>query len=444
MAGVFSFDPAAVCRCAQDAAFRLEEDRPCLVPTVIDQPYLDSLQIFGIHLGLERIRALLDALGNPQNAFEVIHVAGTNGKGSVCAYLSAILQAAGLRTGRYTSPHLVRWNERIWLDGHWIEDGPLDACLSEVQAATALLADALGPPTQFEVMTAAALLHFARAKVQVAVVEVGLGGRLDATNVFDRPLVSVITGIGLDHCAQLGDTAAAIAAEKAGILRPGVPLVCAPVEPEAERVICERAAALAVPVTVAHPAQEAAPGEAVWEGFRYRLPLAGAVQLQNSATALAVCRVLTQRGLAIGEQALRQGLARTHWPGRYQWQQEQLLLDGAHNPQAAVHLRHYLDAIRPGEPVRWIVGILKSKDARSMLTALLRPGDRLLAVPVPDSDSYPPAELVAMARSLGIEAREASNTGEALTGPWEYLSVIAGSLYLIGAHLGAGAPQTSN
>jgi len=205
---------------------------PKLVNPSIEE-YLASFDKFGIHLGLERIQQLLETLGSPHQQVPVIHVAGTNGKGSVCAFLLSILQAAGYRVGRYTSPHLLDWRERITINGKWISNQDLLDSLHQVDAAIA----SEFPPTQFEVFTAAMWWYFAQQKSQqnldIAIIETGLGGRLDATNVCDRPLVSAITSIGLDHCQQLGHTLGAIASEKAGIIKPKCPVVIAENAPEA-------------------------------------------------------------------------------------------------------------------------------------------------------------------------------------------------------------------
>lgn len=397
--------------------------------------YLDSLQSFGIHLGLERIQALLRLLGNPHEAFAAIHVAGTNGKGSVCAYLGYMLQTAGYRVGRYTSPHLIDWNERIWIDGTSIAPECLETYLERVAGAAIELDAGLGVPTQFETFTAAAFLAFAEAQIEVAVIEVGLGGRLDATNVFEHPLVSVITSIGLDHCDRLGDSLAAIAAEKAGILRPTTPLVVAPLEHQAQQVVSERAAVVGSPVTVARPARPIGPGIAEWEGMRYRLPLAGNVQLQNSGTALSVCRILQTRGWNLPDECLICGLETTIWPGRYQWIDQHLLIDGTHNPQAAIELRRYLDSARPGKPIRWVVGIMQTKDAPAILAPLLRPGDSLVAVPVPDAAFWPLPTLVHLAEQLGVPGETQDALAEALVGRETQTTVLCGSLYLIGEFL---------
>ena len=214
---------------------------------------LNSFQHFGVHLGLERIKQLLSNLGNPHHQVPVIHVAGTNGKGSVCAYLSSVLTQAGYRVGRYTSPHLVDWTERICLNEQPISAEALQQLLVQVQ-------DAIRPqeetPTQFEVITAAAWLYFAQSRVDVAVVEVGLGGRLDATNVSDRPLITIITSISREHWQQLGPTLADIAREKAGILKPGCPAVVGQLPPAAEAVVRSRITELGCPAIWPQPAKK--------------------------------------------------------------------------------------------------------------------------------------------------------------------------------------------
>ncbi|MEL6855803.1 MAG: bifunctional folylpolyglutamate synthase/dihydrofolate synthase, partial [Cyanobacteria bacterium J06607_13] len=217
---------------------------------------LQSYARFGVDLGLDRIEAVLSALGNPHYRVPIIHVAGTNGKGSVCAYLSAVLAAAGYRTGRYTSPHLVNWTERICIDDEPIGWEALQECLAAVESAIA----PQGPvPTQFEVFTAAAWQYFAQQQVDIAVVEVGLGGRLDATNVCPRPLVTVIVSISRDHWQRLGDTLGKIAGEKAGILKPGVPAIAGPLPLEAAEVVTAKATAQAAPLTWVQPSEEICP-----------------------------------------------------------------------------------------------------------------------------------------------------------------------------------------
>jgi dihydrofolate synthase/folylpolyglutamate synthase len=417
---------------------------------------------FGVHLGLERIRTLLAALGNPQDQVPVIHVGGTNGKGSVCAYLSAILTQAGLTVGRYTSPHLVSWCERICLNDRPISPADLEASLLQVEAAIDSQIDPSESPTQFEVLTAAAWVFFAQQAVDVAVIEVGLGGRLDATNVCDRPLVSVITSLSREHWQQLGPTLADIAREKAGILKAGCPAVVGPLPPEAQTVISDRIQALSCPVTYPAAAVALGPNQAQFQGqsgsLRLTLPLPGPHQHINVALAITALQILQQQGWAIAETDIIQGIAATRWPGRLQWltwQDEshhphRLLVDGAHNPAAATVLRQYLDQAdlalqanpalsrQPRPTYRWVMGMLATKDHADVLAALLRPGDRLHLLPVPDHQSAAPEALAAIAQqvcphltSVQCHPTLAEALKEAVPDS-DTISVLCGSLYLIG------------
>jgi len=427
------------------------------------QSLLDDFGRFGVDLGLDRIQVLLQSLGNPQRQVPVVHVAGTNGKGSVCAYLSSVLTQAGYRVGRYTSPHLVSWCERITVNGQPIAATALVQRLHQVIAS---IDPSLPSPTQFEVFTAAAWLHFAAVRVDVAVIEVGLGGRLDATNVVAEPLVSVITSLSRDHWQRLGPTLADIAGEKAGILKPGRPAVIGPLPPEAEAVVKARLAALNCPAVWPQPAMSLGPGMACYgpgaTGLKYPLPLPGEHQLVNSALAIATLHGLRQQGWTIPDQAISTGIAQAKWPGRLQWVTWQtpqkksmpLLIDGAHNPAAATLLRRYVDSLidsrlvapqaGPGEPgpaVVWLLGMLATKDHRDVLTALLRPGDGLHLVPVPGHASAAPEDLAHIAtevcptlahcrihRSLGAGLM-------AITTIPAGFKVLCGSLYLIGEFL---------
>ena len=438
---------------------------------VIDQT-LAQYARFGVELGLERMQTLLKRLGNPQQQVPVVHVAGTNGKGSVCAYLSAVLTAAGYRVGRYTSPHLVGWCERISINDRPIAPDALLATLRQVEDHI----DGRHPcPTQFEVFTAAAWAYFVQQHVDIAVVEVGLGGRLDATNVIDAPLVSVITSIGRDHWQRLGPTLADIAGEKAGILKAGRPAVIGPLPAAAAAVVSSRCAELGCPTHWPSPAVALADGqgqvEVVGGGYPavvYRLPFPGEHQRQNSALALAAVRSLQQQGWDIPERTISRGLVLARWPGRLQWIQwlspgEQaypLLIDGAHNGPAAQALRAYVDnpfppppgavsllsaaAGRP--PVTWIMGMLSTKDHQEVLSALLRPGDSLHLVPVPGHSSAEPDQLAAVAAAVCPDLRvcrtygslemaldgiatTAATTSPSTAFPW---TVLCGSLYLVG------------
>jgi dihydrofolate synthase / folylpolyglutamate synthase len=436
--------------------------------------FLQTFARFGVHLGLEASFALLEALDNPQKRVPILHVAGSNGKGSVCAYLSAVLTEAGYRVGRYTSPHLIDWTERICLNEVPIAEADLWEALQKVQAA--IPADAVSP-TQFEVFTAAMWVYFAQRRVDIAVIEVGLGGRLDATNVVDNPLVSLITSISLEHTERLGDTLAKIAAEKAGILKEGCPAVIGMMPEAAAAVISRRAYELFCPTLYPKPAQDSGNGWASYssleiyeleEGevallprsFNVQLPLQGEVQLRNVSLAIAALQILRQENWKISDSALLNGLAKTRWPGRlqwYHWRQHRILIDGAHNPDSALALRHFVDR-HLGNPIRpisqvsrgadrrthWVIGILASKSHRDMLETLLRSGDSLYLVPIPEHKSADLTQLATLAKQvicpklahvqilddvqLGIQAAidRADPTD---------LVVLCGSLYLVGHFL---------
>ncbi|MGB7084034.1 MAG: folylpolyglutamate synthase/dihydrofolate synthase family protein [Phormidesmis sp.] len=309
---------------------------------------LQTYARFGIDLGLDRIESVLADMGNPHHSVPIIHVAGTNGKGSVCAYLSAVLAAAGYRVGRYTSPHLVNWTERICINDVPISWSALHASLTKVKRA---MLTGGHTPTQFEVFTAAAWQYFADQQVEVAVIEVGLGGRLDATNVCEKPLATVIVSISRDHWQRLGDTIAEIAGEKAGILKPGVPAIAGPLPPAAEAVVTARAQALQAPLiwvepatALIHPSGHPIAGQVsgdrwlAYKGIEYPQSLLGEHQQVNSACAIATLQSLQAQGWQISPDAIVQGMAQVRWPGRLQrehWQGHELLIDGAHNEAAA-------------------------------------------------------------------------------------------------------------
>lgn len=420
---------------------------------------LDGFGRFGVDLGLDRILGLLQTMDNPQGQVPILHVAGTNGKGSVCAYLSSVLTQAGYRVGRYTSPHLVSWCERITINEQPI---PAAELLQRLQQVTACIDPDQPSPTQFEVFTAAAWLHFAQAQVDVAVVEVGLGGRLDATNVVAAPLVSIITSLSRDHWQRLGPTLADIATEKAGILKPGRPAVIGPLPAEAEAVVKARLAELDCPVVWPQPAAGAGPGRACYEvegkSLTFSLPFPGEHQLVNSALAIATLDSLRQQGWQISDQAIAAGFKQARWPGRLQWITWQrhpgapisLLMDGAHNPAAAAMLRRYLDNYLSSGPapgrhansdtpaVAWLMGMLATKDHQEVLAALLRPGDSLHLVPVPGHASAEPTTLAQIATELCPDLAQCcthENLRQGLNAIARLSTrakVLCGSLYLIG------------
>ncbi|WP_071517858.1 folylpolyglutamate synthase/dihydrofolate synthase family protein [Geitlerinema sp. PCC 9228] len=420
---------------------------------------LQKFERFGIHLGLERIQHLLAALGNPQQQVPIIHVAGSNGKGSVCAYLSAVLTAAGYRVGRYISPHLLDWTERICLNEQPISESQLQQMLSRVEAA--IPADGESP-TQFEVLTAAAWLYFASEKVDVAVIEVGLGGRLDATNVCAHPLATVITSISWEHWQRLGNTLAAIASEKAGILKPKCPVVVGQLPESAMAVVKQKIAELECPavfppaaVPVSNENDGNHPPLVCSHGISYRLPLLGDMQRSNAALAIATLQILRQQGWTISDTAIAEGMAKTRLLGRIQWvtyQQQSLLVDGAHNREAATALRGFIDQQSPPS-VSWVMGMLSTKDHEGIFQTLLRPGDRLFLVPVPAHSSASPSELAALAQQIQPQLRSVRSETDlfpALSAATaseekseEDLVVLCGSLYLLGYFFSHLAPPKS-
>ncbi|PSB56032.1 bifunctional folylpolyglutamate synthase/dihydrofolate synthase [Chamaesiphon polymorphus] len=423
-------------------------------PTSAIDTLLAPFHQFGVNLGLSRIQTLLAALGSPHHSVPIIHVAGTNGKGSVCAYLSSILTAAGYRVGRYTSPHLVDWNERICID-----DRPIDTkiALEILDRVIQAIDPNLPTPTQFEIVTAAMWLYFADSQVDIAVIEVGLGGRLDATNVCDEPLATVITSISIDHWQQLGDTIAKIAAEKAGILKPNCWAIIGTLPPDAVAVVTDRIAQLDCPVKWVKPAVKvptvrfssetpSAAKSLPWyefAGIEYPLTLLGEMQLTNSAIAIATIDVLRRLGWGISDEAIIAGMTNTRWLGRMQWttwQGDKLLIDGAHNPAAAVALRQYIDTLNT--PISWAIGMLSTKAHREIFQALLRPGDRLYLVPIPDHSSADLNLLADLARSVCPEIGSIDIYPDLVAGLTAAISssnthqpVLCGSLYLLGYFL---------
>ncbi len=381
--------------------------------------------------GLERVFKFLEALGNPQMRLPpVIHVAGTNGKGSLVAYLQGVLEAAGLRVHRYISPHLVRFNERILLAGEEIADEELLALLLKVQA----LAQDI-PVTYFEATTAAAFLAFAAHEADVALLETGMGGRLDATNVIEKPLLTAITPIALDHMEFLGEMLEAIASEKAGILKPGVMCVVGPQEKAALQVIRRVAEEVGAPLFVHGEDWHVAGVEyrSAAGRIRFTPALHGAHQFANAGTAIACAEKL--RSLRIPSAALVQGISRARWAGRLQHLGEDLWLDGGHNAHAGEALAAWA-GLRQDKPLVVICGMSEKKDPMLFLAPLAPHISRLIAIAIPGEPlSLPVSAVSGAARALGLETVEAGGLEEAVQlaaahGPARVL--ICGSLYLAG------------
>lgn len=339
------------------------------------KPFLERLaqrRKFGIRPGLETMRALCAALGNPQESFAVIHIAGTNGKGSVAAICEAALRSMGLPVARYTSPHLVRVNERFVINGQMVSDDALARALDGVEAASIR---AGLEPTFFEVLTACAWVLFREAGVRLVVAEVGMGGRWDATNVIAAPLVSVITHVALDHCAVLGDTLEAIAREKAGIIKPGRPVVIGAMDARAKRVLEETAKACGAPLHDAAKEIRVAVSRRTIHGQTLQCSspacdypasltrLAGAYQVENAATALCALERLAEQGVPVPPKAFAEALRTVSWPGRCQLIAEEpaTFLDGGHNPDALRALSLALKSMHIRRRVALVCGFCGDK-----------------------------------------------------------------------------------
>jgi folylpolyglutamate synthase/dihydrofolate synthase len=327
----------------------------------------------------------------------------------------------------------VDWRERITINQEWIAPDVLNSLLIEVESAI----DPQYFPTQFEVMTAVAWLYFARQKVDIAVIETGLGGRLDATNVQAKPLVTAITSISRDHWQRLGDSLEKIAYEKAGIIKSSCPVVISELAIAPFQVITERAKQLNAPVIQVEKA-EVKENFLVWRDYKYICSLQGEHQQLNSAIALGIITELQKQGWKISHEAILQGMAQTQWLGRLQWTNwgnHKILIDGAHNVGSAIYLRKFVDSYFAEASVTWIVGIIASKDAQGILSTILRPQDRIITVPVPEHQTIPPMELAEISRKLIIAPPLACPSLEAALELLEGNTILCGSLYLVGHFL---------
>jgi dihydrofolate synthase/folylpolyglutamate synthase len=413
---------------------------------------LEPYQRFGVNLRLSRIHELLEKLANPQRHVPYVHVGGTNGKGSVCAYLSAVLTEAGYTVGRYTSPHLIDWNERVCLNDHPLKSDIFETALRRViDLAPPQQEDS---PTLFEVFTAAVWLCFAELPVDIAVMEVGLGGRLDATNVQEPCLLSIITSLSREHWQVLGPTVVHIAKEKAGILKPNRPVFLGNIPAEAKPVFADRIAELHCldqwinPALPLHKTHAKGYRLAKFRELEYPLALLGEFQLQNSALAIAALEELRNQGWSkITPSVIQNGMAKARWPGRLQWvtyQDQKILLDGAHNPAAAEVLAQFVNTLRtPSNPtITWIMGMLSTKEHDQIFQYLLHPGDRLFLVPVPDHSSADLGNLKNLAQQICPQLNDLQTFNDCFdalqilpkTTP-ETLTILCGSLYLVGYFL---------
>jgi dihydrofolate synthase/folylpolyglutamate synthase len=422
-------------------------------------PFLQRLtdrRRFGMRPGLDTTRRLLDRLGNPEQDLAAIHIAGTNGKGAVAALCESALRAAGYPVARYTSPHLVRVNERFLVNGAAADDTALEAAAREVEPhVLALEAGQQTDVTFFECLTAVAFVLFRQAGVRLAVLEAGIGGRLDATNVV-TPLVSVVTRIGLDHCDWLGDTVGKIAAEKSGIVKPGRPVVCAAMPDEARAVVAAAAARNRSLFVDAAEAVSAAVTRSGLEGQTLalatpnrtlppiRLPLAGAFQAENACTAVAALETAADCGLALPDTAFAAGFESVRWPGRFQLaaRQPSVIVDGAHNPEGARALRQALKSCKVNAPLALVAGFCGDKDALAHLRVLAPAVKRAWGVAIRNPRSLTADQTAGIMRMAGIgtvaaagSVRAALDTARDWARANDGAVLVCGSLFLAGEAL---------
>ncbi|MEM4728627.1 MAG: folylpolyglutamate synthase/dihydrofolate synthase family protein [Thermoplasmata archaeon] len=428
------------------------------MPGLEVQRYLEGLGRFGIHMGLSRVRRLMEELGNPHLAYRTIHVTGTNGKGSVCRMLACILESAGYRTGLYLSPHLERFNERISINGRNIPDASLERAVRKVRPIVDAMAEKGHQCTYFEATTAMAFEHFRRAKVDIAVIEVGLGGRLDATNVIE-PIVSVITNVSLEHTEHLGATVERVAAEKAGIIKPGAPVVTAAWDRAALGVIERVARKNRSPFHLMQREVRRRPLGWDLHGQRFDIytdngqyrglftPMLGRFQLTNAALAVLTAELLSGAGLRVTEKSIARGIRRAWLPGRMELIEGKpsLLLDCAHNPGAAAEAAGEVARIKERGgfgKVHLLFGIMKDKDLKGVLGPFLRSADTLTYTEFPSERSRPVesarSEVVAIAAKAGVRevsfSKRPTEALDAVLGRAEKGELVwcAGSMYLIG------------
>lgn len=412
--------------------------------------YLDSLGKFGIKLGMERIEGLLKELDNPEQKIKTVHVTGTNGKGSVTSMITNILLAANLKVGKFTSPHLVKYNERITLNGEDISDEDFAMIISAVKVAADSIVKkgVCEQPTQFEVLTAAAFLYFYLQKVDYAVIEVGMGGLWDSTNVI-TPVVSVITNVALDHTDRCGKTIERIAMQKAGIIKEKVPVVTAAEGNEALGPIISFAVFKEAPVYLYGKAFRGEEVSSSMDGQKftlyagttyssvYEIKLPGEHQIKNTSLAIVAAKLVSKQDDRINELALHIGVANTLWPGRLEriQQQPDIILDGAHNPNGAEALRKALDKYYPGKQVHFVFGMMGDKDMSGVIKLLIHADDVVYTVRADQGSRA--ASAADLAKLVGGNAMPedslAEAYGKALQGAGkDGIVCVCGSLYLVG------------
>ena len=417
---------------------------------------IHEFQRFGSILGLERMNSLLKLLGNPQDELKIIHVAGTNGKGSTCRYIYSVLQAAGYKTGLYTSPFLEFFNERIELDGKYISDDDLAEYTDRVlKCAEIMVARGEQSPTEFEVITAIAFLYFKEKGCDFAVMEVGLGGSGDSTNVCKSPLISVITSISYDHTDRLGNTLAEIAAEKAGIIKEGCPVVTSAEADEALTVIEEKAAECGsmyfetrhIPYTVRAKSLEGISFDTVIQGVPFEnieLSMLGEHQIKNAICALSALNILEEQGdVALHRDAIYRGLKAARQTGRFEVMSAKdekpiVVIDGAHNPDGASALRKAVNEYLTGKKILMVTGMLADKDTESILKEFTAITDSFISTEPENPRKMDAESLKAEIEAMGADCESFPDCREAVRAAAErgkdFDAVLyAGSLYMIGA-----------
>lgn len=412
--------------------------------------YLDELSTFGTKLGLERIKKLVAYLDNPQTRYKTIHVTGTNGKGSTCAMLSSILTTSNIKTGLYISPHLVSYTERIQIDGKPISEEDFADCISAVKTfVDKMIEDGEESPTQFEVITAAAFLYFAINQVEYAIIEVGLGGLLDSTNVV-KPEISIITNVTFEHAHLCGGTLEGIATHKAGIIKEGVPVVTAATGKTLD-IIQQTAEKKNADIFIANSdfgakyltfdgqyQQLKFTSEILGVNFTYKLKLLGDHQIENSSLAIMSASILGNNDERITRENIIEGIAIAKWPARFEvfnFNGQTCIIDGAHNPAGMSILRQNLDKYYPTQKRIILLGILKDKDIDTMLLDLLRDDDEIV-ITTPNSERKASPEYIAN-KITNHRVETFSNMQDALTlaRKWagtDKILCITGSLYLTG------------
>ena len=405
--------------------------------------YIHSICWKGSKLGLDRTRELLGKLDDPQKELKFIHIAGTNGKGSTAAMLSSILEEAGYRVGLYTSPFINRFNERMQVNHQPIPDEELAALTEYVRPHADAMADS---PTEFELITALAMVWFARQKCDIVVLEVGMGGELDSTNIIDVPEAAVIAAMGLDHVKELGPTMADIARAKAGIIKEGGRVVSYGGNPEADEVIA--AVCRARNASLRQPDFSAiVPGDFSLEGqtFSYkgwrglRIPLVGAYQMNNAAVVLETVEVLRQRGWSVSDEAVRQGLADTRWPARFEVLRRDpvFIVDGGHNPHGIRATAESLSRLFPGRKITFVTGVMADKDVEHILGLIVPLADQFFTVRPDNPRAMDAGELAARIEAMGAKATACASVQDGVDraiqaeGP-HGVACALGSLYMSG------------